>query len=270
MSDLIRSKILNEKCKRVYILSKYTKAFRDGLYSSMPLNYQIDNGMKYIDVELKILNVTSRGKKIVFILENNVLFISGCGMTGTWNYEYSQYTALILQFENCHLYYDEVRIGGNFSICINGSSEYQHIFKDVGPDLMTEEVNWEIYYKILKNPRISHMEICEFMMEQKYLSGIGNYLRAEILYYCRLNPHRTISSLSEQDLYNLFYYSKVIIWETYKNNGLTIKDYTSPDGKIGTYSCKCYGREYDENGYQIIKEKGKNDRSISWCPSLQF
>ena len=32
------------------------------------------------------------------------------------------------------------------------------------------------------------------MMEQKYISGIGNYLKSEILYHSGINPHNIISN----------------------------------------------------------------------------
>ena len=37
-------------------------------------------------------------------------------------------------------------------------------------------------------------------MNQKYLSGIGNYLKSEILYESKISPLRTLEFLSRQDL----------------------------------------------------------------------
>ena len=263
MADLIRDKVNGKKCEKIVILPTYNK---NEFYSSMSLNYIQYKNVKYVDIGLNLLNVFSRGKKIIFDF-NNYRFVSGCGMTGKWSYQVSINTKIILMFEDTNIYYDEVKIGGNFSVCAYPSNEYNHIFKDVGPDLMTDEVNWEIYYRIIKDT--SDMKICDFMMEQKYMSGIGAYLRAEILYYSKICPYRLLSSLSNLDIYNLFYYSKTIIFESYRCNGLTIQDYVSPDGKMGTYLCKCYGRKSDDNSFQIIIQQTKGDRVIHWCPDVQ-
>lgn len=67
-----------------------------------------------------------------------------------------------------------------------------HIEKDWGPDRgpdpMTE---YEEFRKnVLENLNKScfNKPICEVMLDQKYFNGIGNYLRAEILYRCQVAP----------------------------------------------------------------------------------
>jgi formamidopyrimidine-DNA glycosylase len=36
----------------------------------------------------------------------------------------------------------------------------------------------------------------EILMDQKMFSGIGNYIKSECLYRAKLNPHRTVNSIS--------------------------------------------------------------------------
>lgn len=274
MSDCLASKLNGKQCLRIIIMSKYKNGYEKELYSSSKLNYNMGDGYKWLDVSSNLNMVTSRGKKIIFQFDKNgydaFRFVSSCGMDGHWSWEQTKYTALILIFDGIMAFYEEKARGGNFSVCYYPSAEYDHIFKDVGPDLMTDEVTWEIYYAAVKNRRIQHLKIAEFMMEQKYLSGIGNYLRAEILYKCQINPHRQLNSLTDVDIYNLFYNSKTTIWETYKSNGLTIQSYVDPNGITGTYQCLCYGKNVDNYGNMIITEKDRSDRTIHWCPNMQY
>lgn len=262
MAEILNKTICGKCCEKIVIMSKYKKEF----YSSINLTYLNHNGTKYINVMLNLISVTSRGKKIIFDLGSH-RFVSSCGMTGTWNLKPSINTSLVLMFSDINIYYDEKELGGNFSICEYPSENYNNIFKNVGPDLGTDEVTWDIYYYIIKNTR--DIQICDFMLDQKYMSGIGNYLRAEILYHSKINPHRFLSSLNDSEIYSLFYYSKIIIYEAYQNNGLTIQDYLSPDGKRGTYDCKCYGKDIDNNGYRILKDTSRDGRNIYWCPEIQ-
>lgn len=269
MADRLRSRLVNVVCQKIIIMSKY-KAYTEGLYSSCPLQYQQGEDYKWIDINMKITAVGSRGKKIIFdLMDNQMRFVSACGMTGRWSWQQSKYTALILQCDGLYSYYEEVRIGGNFSVCSYPSPEYDHIFKDVGPDLMTKEVTFQLYHDIIRRPRLKNMKIGEFMMEQKYLSGVGNYLRAEIMYLSAISPHRLLSQLNDDEVYTLYYWSKTIIFATYEANGLTIQDYLDPDGAKGVYECRCYGLNEDTEGNAIIKEKDRSGRTINWCPAKQ-
>lgn len=273
MSDRLASKLNGKLCKQIVIMSKYTKGYTKGLYSSSMLNYIQGDGYKWLNVDSNLSRITSRGKKIIFQFDKEKYepfrFVSSCGMDGHWLWEQTKYTAIILVFDGILAFYEEQFRGGNFSVCHYPSFEYDHIFKDVGPDLMTDEVTYQIYYTIIKGKRISHLEIADFMMEQKYMSGIGAWLRAEILYKCRINPHRTLSSLSDQDIQNLFFYTKNTILIGYQSNGLTIQSYVDVDGNKGNYQCVCYGLKFDSYGNQIITENDRNDRTIHWCPVMQ-
>ena len=277
MSDQLQSKLVGNKCSQMIMLPK-SRYWREKLYSSCEMPYQDFGTHRLYNINSDCTMIKSRGKKIIieFNTPINTQFrmVSSCGMDGRWSWEHGKHTCLILIFDTFCAYYDDVTNKGLFSICLYPSLEHEHIFKEVGPDLMTEEVTHDIYKMIITSVRIRNMKIMLFMMEQKYMSGIGNWLRADILYKCRINPHRILCSLSEQDIYNLFYYSKLTIWEAYQNNGLTIQDYLSPDGKNGVHKCLCYGRNFDDNGFQIIKEKdgpeGHKGRTIHWCPQMQI
>ena len=272
MSDCLGAKLTGKKCNYVIIFEKYNEAYNGGLYSSSNVFYNQGPGYKYINIGSILTKMSSRGKKIIFEFNSvtpNFRFVSSCGMTGRWSWQQSNNSLIALVFDDITAYYEHTVMGGIFSVCLYPSPEYEHIFKDVGPDLMTDEVDFNVYYSIVKRKRIQHMEICLFMMEQKYMSGIGAYLRSEILYRAMINPHRTLSSLSDKDIYNLFYLSKLIIFETYKSNGLTIQDYLDPNGNVGSYQCYCYGKNHDNFGNKIIVEKDRNNRNIHWCPVLQ-
>jgi len=60
--------------------------------------------------------------------------------------------------------------------------------KDRGPDPMFDYKNFRA--NILSNLKAAtfNKAICETMLDQKYFNGIGNYLRAEILYRAKIKP----------------------------------------------------------------------------------
>lgn len=270
----------NKICKYVVIMEKYKDGYKNGLYSSSQLNYQLGNDQlgnwfKYIIINRKLTNITSRGKKIIFeFIDNDTdqyRFVSGCGLDGRWSLTESEYTCIKVIFDDLSVaYYEEKYIGGNFSICKYPSNEYNHIFSDVGPDWMTDETSWEVFYNMMRNPKTLNWMICDYMLEQKFMSGIGNWIRAEVLLKCGIYPYRKLEFLSDTDLYNIWYHTKDTIFQAYNLGGLTIKDYTDPFGNKGLYKQICYGRKMDDFGNLIVTKLDKKKRKIYYCPSRQF
>lgn len=260
-------------CHHIIILPKYRKSHGNELYSSMPLNYQNKDGYKQVDIGSILTRVTSKGKKIIFELNElpGVMgrFVSSLGLNGIWALQYTSRTALIIKFGNQFAFYEETYIGGNFSVCMYNSNEYNHIFKDVGPDLMTDEVTWDVFLSGLRNKRVLNMTIYDFLMNQKYFSGCGNWVTAEVLFKCRIKPTRLMSQINDQDCWNLFNWIKKILWDAYNAGGLTIRDYVDPLGEEGKYVTECYGRNFDLYGNIVIKEENKTGRKMHYSPLLQ-
>ena len=53
------------------------------------------------------------------------------------------------------------------------------------------------------------------MINQKIISGIGNYLRADILYLSKINPFRKIRKLNNDEIEILFNNCKILTWCNY-------------------------------------------------------
>jgi formamidopyrimidine-DNA glycosylase len=273
MANHLNNLFINKICKHVIIMEQYKAGYTNGLYSSSQLNYQLGQGYKYVDINGKLTNVTARGKKIIFIFDENhnnqFRFVSGCGLTGHWSLTESKHTCIKLIFEDSIAYYEQVYIGGNFSICSYPSLEYDHIFSSVGPDLFNDETSWPIFYNIMRNPKTLHWLIAEYMLEQKFMSGIGNWIRGDVLYKCAIHPDRSLGSFSDMDLANIWTYTKNTIFEAYNLGGLTIQDYLDVFGSRGRYITVCYGRKIDEFGNHIITKNDKKGRKIHFCPAIQ-
>jgi formamidopyrimidine-DNA glycosylase len=62
------------------------------------------------------------------------------------------------------------------------------------------------------------------LLDQTICAGIGNYLRAEILYECRLDPWRAIENLSDADLECLCRVVPLMARRALQNGGATVED----------------------------------------------
>lgn len=257
----------------VYITAlELNDALKDGILVDIdirsPSKVDCDDKIRYLYHKLK--GVTSKGKKILFIFDS---FIIGCslGMEGHWGYiprNNLKHTKIILDFSGTKIYFDDTRCFGRVSF-LNNKEQVNDFLKHVGIDLLRER-NWitdEKWLSEFKNKKLRNKEVCDFLLEQQRFSGIGNYLRAEILFDARISPFRKLGDLSENEILQLKVSTFKIIDEAYKGYGLTIATYSTPSGVKGIYECKVYGKQSVE-GYPVIKEKTK-DRAIHYCPDLQ-
>ena len=246
-------------------MSRY---FKTPLKGFDPLNWiPGDGGTINIKVDMMLNNIDTKGKKIIFQFDNHC-FISSLGMEGHWTWEPEKHTGITIYFEDRVVYYSDSRRFGSFHMIHNSS--YNEIMKDVGPDYLKGEVSLELFTSKITNSRISRKEIVSFMMDQSILSCVGNYIKADSLYLARISPYRTLGTLSQQDIYNLYHSIMYVLNESYRCKGLTIQSYKDPDGNRGSYNHIIYKRSHTNEGYPVITCTLSDKRTTHWCPSVQI
>ena len=119
------------------------------------------------------------------------------------------------------------------------------------------------------------------LLDQKVASGCGNYLRAEVLYHCKISPHRQLKNLSELEIKDLWEKLTKIAWIFYdidkgikrgvfKKNDELIKIYYQKDYQDYGYYTNfvVYFEDKDSLGNSVITEK-MGPRTIHWVPKVQ-
>lgn len=140
---------------------------------------------------------------------------------------------------------------------------------DIGPDLLSEEIDYNLWVKKITNGRIKNKQLCDYLLEQGYFSGIGNYLKCEIMYLCGIKPDRCLKDLTTDEIKRLYDTALKTIKEAYSYGGLTIDTFWSPEGEKGVYPTRVYNREKDDLGNAIIQGKFKDKRGTYWVPEIQ-
>jgi formamidopyrimidine-DNA glycosylase len=235
------------------------------------------NNIKDIDFPIFISRIYPKGKKIIFECVNpctksKVYLVSLLAMTGRWQYTPGKHSGVWLTLwknsTQSSVFFDDQRHFGSLVICVN-ETDLNETLKGVGPDLLNEHVEFEDYKNVITQKRIAKKEICAFLLEQKYFSGIGNWVRAEVLYGAKIAPQRTLESLNENEIYLVYYYSIKVLREAYKVRGLTIENYIDPDGEYGTYEVKVYMQDKDPFGNEVVRNVFSDKRTMHWVPSIQ-
>ena len=199
-----------------------------------------------------------------------------------------------LALRDAVIWYDDMQSQGNFTIT-NWQGALDKM-KEIGPDLLAtsapfaeihpaiqsilpplffQRVTLEMFVAGITAPRRSHMEVCRFLMEQKFFSGVGNYLKSEICYRARIHPLRKVSSLTPKEIELLYSSCLTTIAQAYQHGGLTHGTFLDPDMEKGTFPVYVYKRagEKDPHGYTIRyipKEQSTDGRGTYYVPELQL
>lgn len=239
---------------------------------------------------LKLEKVWNRGKKIIFQFADEIYIVSSPLLTGSWSLSNSkkqafqfnfQYNLEEIKFNENNInnnskknfiavFNDDVKKPQGLSNIYFNKPSFLEKIKDVGPDYIHGNITLQQYYKAITDMKLREKQICEFLMDQTKFSGIGNYLKAEILYACKISPTRLIKNLTSQDIENLYHKSIQIINLAYASNGLTIKNYNTPDGGLGTFKLAVYGRSKDDNNYKVQVGTFNDKRFTYYVPEIQI
>lgn len=225
-----------------------------------------EKGIKDLDKLRSVLPLTvkkakCKGKFIYMILENNWYIWFTLGMAGglTTKEDEKHNNVEFIREDGKSIFFNDPRNFGNVILC-NNPSEMNKKVASLGPSFLDESISYAIFKKIATNPKVKDWPLYRFLVDQKKLSGIGNYLRAEILYTAKLSPFLKMGSLTEAQLKRLYTASKKEIFEAYDRQMKNYKFYNA---------FKVYKRKEDPKGNPVKSWNDENDRVVWWSPKIQ-
>jgi DNA-formamidopyrimidine glycosylase len=192
------------------------------------------------------------------------------GMSGGWEVNRSRHTAFsVVASDHINLFFNDQRRFGTIKF-VRGKKELERKLATLGPCVLNDEITQETFEKKLL--RKSKAPICEALMDQSCVSGIGNYLRAEILYASRLNPWKKVDELAVEEWDLLYKETLHLTLQSYRSQGATIYTWKNVDGQQGNtqFEFKVYGLKSDSYGRQVLREEDSSKRTIHWCPEVQL
>jgi len=271
ISEGLNQKLKNKKLIAFNILdgSRYKKKAPDN-YSNF-INLLKDNSDNIKGI--KILNILCKGKFIYWEFEDNVYMFNTLGMSGIWTTSKEKHSSIEIIYTNGiqtkKIYFVDQRHFGTIKFVFT-KKELLDKLKTLGPDLLNDkDMNFNLFTKILK--KHSHKNITSVLMNQKIISGIGNYLKSESLYHAKISPHRTIGSLTDEELNNLYQSCRLKIVGSYNLGGVSVRHFKDVDDKKGQYTFKLevYGKKYDKQGNKLTHEITNDKRYTYWTPIIQ-
>ena len=222
----------------------------------------------------KITQIKQHGKFIWWEFANGWVAWQTLGLAGGWFVKEKGNSGIHLTtMEGQTIYYDDARHFGTLKFLEPTSAvkETAKKLKTLGPDILTRpHISASEYIARLR--KYSKHIIGVLLMEQKVMAGVGNYLRSEILYAARVNPHTTVGDLTDEQLTRLHGKTYELAEASYRAGGASIQHYSDIHSTKGQfeYQMQVYGRKKTPGGLEVKAEKlGKETQTTYWCPELQ-
>jgi len=238
----------------------------------------------------KIVKVKRFSKYLIFALANKSYCLLHLGMSGTVHLvdfgkknsitNTSFYNSPTLPqkhnhveiiFENFKLIYNDPRRFGFFQI-IENDDFLKKRFLNLGPEPFDKKFNQRYVYYSLKG---KEKNIKNFLIDQKFVSGIGNIYASEILFLSKINPIKKGGLLDLKDCNKIITNSRKVLINAINKGGSTIRDFKNTFGTKGSFQneFKVYGRKNLKckrlKCKGTIKKKVISNRSTFFCNTCQ-
>ena len=140
--------------------------------------------------------------------------------------------------------YNDPRRFGFFLIFKDRDSLKKYFFK-LGPEPTSKSFDIQYVKKYLKN---RNKNIKNILLDQRFVSGLGNIYVNEILFYSKLSPLKAGCKLKHKEIKNLIKFSKKTITKAIKKGGSSIQNFTNTSGTKGHFqnSFKVYNQEQEK------------------------
>ena len=176
-----------------------------------------------------------------------------------------------IHFKGLRVIYNDPRRFGFFKF-IENKKELENRFSHLGPEPFFKNFNLEYLIGYFTNKK---KDIKSFLLDQKFVSGIGNIYASEILFLCKINPITYASKLTKQDCKKIITYSKSVLNRAIKKGGSSIRDFKNITGKSGNFQKEF--RVYQRENLSCLRTKcnGKiqkifiSNRSTFFCNTCQ-
>jgi formamidopyrimidine-DNA glycosylase len=197
----------------------------------------------------KIAKVERRGKYLLMPLDSGEILVAHFGMSGqlqrgTGRVAFPPHTHIVMTFQQGgDLRFIDPRTFGELFVTntddVGKIKELQHLAIDPLDQVFT----WPTFQYLLAQ-RAAKMK--PLMMDQKFISGLGNIYSDEVLFHAGLRFDRLSDTLSSQEVRRLYRAIQEILQEAIKLRGTTLEDeaYVDLFGQPGEYQreLKVYGR----------------------------
>ena len=239
----------------------------------------------------KILRINRRSKFLVFHLEKDVFLLIHLGMTGKFFYinkkNKKMKTSFYYEIDKSNKKHNHVifYLSGRQKLIYNDVRKFGFIktynkinflnnfhFKSLGPEPLKRNFNYKYFVNFIDGKK---RNVKSLLMDQKFVSGLGNIYVNEILFLSKVMPSREVKNLKTFEISEIIKNTKKILKNAIKLGGSSIKDFSSENGKKGSFQQEfnVYGKEGEKcsnaDCKNILSKISISNRASFYCSSCQ-
>ena len=234
------------------------------------LRYKIDKNKFKKIIGLRFKKISRRSKYLLFFFNKDIVMLVHLGMTGKFFFVDRKKTKYKTSFyyninedkdkkhdriifdlsNNQRLIYNDIRKFGFIKFIKQINLEQNDHLKRLGPEPLSAKFNFGYFKNYIKG---RERTIKDILMDQKFISGLGNIYVNEILFFSGIRPTKKIKNLTNFEIKKIIKFSKKIISKAIMLGGSSIKNFSSSSGKKGSF------QQY----FNVYGKKGKNCSKVN-------
>ena len=256
------------------------------------LRYKVKrNEVKKI-IGLKFKKISRKSKYLLFFFNKDIVMLVHLGMTGKFffvNHKRTKYKTsfyydinnekdekhdriIFILSNNQKLIYNDIRKFGFIKFIKRINLDQNKHLKNLGPEPLSKKFK----FKYFKNYIIGkERTIKDLLMDQKFISGLGNIYVNEILFFSGVKPYKKVRKLSDNEIKKIIMFTKKLITKAIIAGGSSIRDFSSSSGKKGSFQqhFSVYGKKGENCKKKICKgiiiKIVISNRSTFYCAKCQ-
>lgn len=233
-------------------------------------------GYRAMAIGRTIAGMNRCGKYLLMALDNGSELVFHLRMTGRLVYEpdgvnHDSHARLLFQLDGGGLLvYGDTRTLGTLYALSPGERWRIHGLAEMGPEPLTGDFTPAYIQQTAKGRRTA---VKSFLLNQKYIGGIGNIYADEALFLAGIHPLRPVGSLSAAECQRLHQSVNTVIAAGIRDGGTTFRDYKNGEGKQGSHQEQLY--VYNRQGQPCrrcgteIEKMTVGGRGTHLCPQCQ-
>ncbi|MEY4389868.1 MAG: bifunctional DNA-formamidopyrimidine glycosylase/DNA-(apurinic or apyrimidinic site) lyase [Pseudomonadota bacterium] len=214
------------------------------------LRFKIPTNFKKNVIGQKIIKVLRRSKYILIYLKNDYVMIAHLGMSGKFliknnyskdflktSYYFNEFSLKHNHIEfffsnNLKVIYNDPRRFGFFLLDKVSKLDLNKFLNKLGPEPLGNDLKKDY---LMSKTKATQRSIKTLLMDQHFISGIGNIYANEILFSAKIKPNKISSKLTLVDIERLHSSIGKVLKRALKLGGSSIKDFKSSVGLKGRF-----------------------------------
>lgn len=225
----------------------------------------------------RITRVRRRGRYVCADLDDMRTILMHFGMSGVVRVEDAsiprrKHEHVFLHFEDGRiLRFECTRRFSLFEVhSLPAVDAWPSVLAGLGPEPLTDEFSGAYLFRVSRQRRTP---VKVFLMDNRFVCGIGNIYAAEILFASGVSPLRPAGELSAGECERIAADAKKILCRAIELGGTTVSDFKNVDGSEGKFvqELRMYGCKGGECPVcqTKIAEVRLGGRSSCYCPECQ-